>query len=86
MPPNRGQGCNHAINDALNFVRSVKAIAAGADQAKTIQAHSDEVIERGAQETRLSKETAEKTVDYAHFMDHGMVKHGLERAPETGRS
>ncbi|QIW98657.1 hypothetical protein AMS68_004175 [Peltaster fructicola] len=82
MPPNRGQGCNHAINDALNLVQAVKAISGGAEKTRTVQSYSEEVVMRGVRETLLSKETAFKTVDYANFKDHGMMKHGLTRSPD----
>ena len=83
MPPNRGQGLNHAINDAYNFVKTVEKIATGgSNQALAIQAYSDEVAARGAKETELSRETAFLTLDYSKFKDSALMKHGLTRAPE----
>ena len=83
MPPNRGQGLNHAINDAFNVIAAVKAIEGGGMDKKTaVEAYRDEVVERGAKETILSRDTAFATLDYDKFKDSGIMRHGLARSPD----
>ena len=84
MPPNRGQGLNHALNDAYNFVEAVKKVAtAQGDRLEVIQAYSDEVAVRGAKETELSRETAFLTLDYSKFTESALMRHGLTRMPDV---
>ena len=85
MPPNRGQGLNHAINDAYNIVAAIKhrEHRKGQKQA-VVEAYRDEVVERGAKETQLSRDTAFETLDYDKFKDSGIMRHGLARSPEDG--
>lgn len=82
MPPNRGQDCDHAINDAISFAQAVEATADGAERSFAMQSYSDGVVVRGFKETLLSRETAFKTGDYDNFKDHGTTRHGLARSPE----
>ena len=82
MPPNRGQGLNHAINDSLNFVDAVKRIASRqVSREEAMQEYMEEVVARGGKETELSRETAFLTLDYRNFANSAIVKHGLTRAP-----
>jgi 2-polyprenyl-6-methoxyphenol hydroxylase-like FAD-dependent oxidoreductase len=49
----RGQGLNHAINDAQNIVAAIKRVESGERiQVTAIGAYRDEVVERGAIETQ----------------------------------
>lgn len=84
MPPNRGQGLNHALNDALNFVAAAKKIfLEKADRKEVVDAFNAELVERGSAEVKLSIETAQLTNDYSHFMDSALIKHGLSRSPNA---
>ena len=85
MPPFRGQGCNHAIQDAHNFVEAVKKIAETTNgraelQAKLMKEYSDEVAKRGAEETRLSTKNGMMMVGYHDFMESPYMKQGLNRS------
>jgi 2-polyprenyl-6-methoxyphenol hydroxylase-like FAD-dependent oxidoreductase len=83
MPPHRGQGLNHAINDAFNFVEAVKKIkASDGSQSSLIQAYSDEVAERGAKETLMSKESAYTSMSIDTLKESPWFKHGLRRMLE----
>jgi 2-polyprenyl-6-methoxyphenol hydroxylase-like FAD-dependent oxidoreductase len=83
MPPNRGQGLNHAINDAYNIVATIKKLDHDEKRKKAMmESYRDEVVERGAKETRLSRDTAFATLDYDKFKESGIMKHGLARSPD----
>ena len=87
MPPDRGPGLNHAINDAYNFVAIVKRIdSGGKGQREILEAYSDEVAERGAKETQLSRETAYLTLNYSRFKDSALMRNGMTRSPEDESS
>lgn len=85
MPPWRGQGGNHAIQDAQNFVEAMKRIAAAArddraeSQANIIQEYSDEVAKRGAEETSLSIKNGRMMLAYDDFKESPYFKQGLSR-------
>lgn len=85
MPPFRGQGGNHAIQDAHNFVEAVNTItqtdsAARAEvQAKLMKEYSDEVAKRGAEETVLSTKNGRMLLAYSEFKESPYMKQGLSR-------
>lgn len=59
MPPYRGQGLNHAILDASNFVEAMKKVRDGETQQETAtKEYGDEVAKRGAEETVMSVKNA----------------------------
>ncbi|RYO89373.1 hypothetical protein DL762_003264 [Monosporascus cannonballus] len=77
MTPHRGQGCNNATQDAYNLVDSIKRIDAGGDQHRLIQECSDEIVKRGAAETKLSLETAYAFLDWDKLQASPLFKHSL---------
>ncbi|KAK3691205.1 hypothetical protein LTR37_018793 [Vermiconidia calcicola] len=86
MPPFRGQGGNHAIQDAHNFVEIVKQIsqttgeeAKSSLQAKAIQEYSDEVAKRGGEETNLSLKNGMMSMQYVDFKESPYMKQGLNK-------
>lgn len=82
MPPHRGQGLNQAIQDAENLVEAMKALHQnGGDQSTIIQAYSDEVVERGGKETRLSLESS-RSITLEAFKNGPWIKHGLNKLSE----
>lgn len=81
----RGQGGNHAIQDAHNFVQAVQKIAlapiedrAGL-QKQLIQDYSNEVATRGAEETQLSIKNGYMCMAYHDFKESPYMKQGLSR-------
>ena len=84
MPPFRGQGGNHAIQDAYNFVAAVRKIAGTANgraelQEKLMKDYSDEVAKRGAEETVLSLKNGKFLMAYDDFKESPYMKQGLNR-------
>ncbi len=76
-----GQGGNHAIQDAHNFVLMMKTIATSGDdrtttQAKLVQEYSDEVAKRGAEETILGTKNGRMALAYAAFKESPYMKQG----------
>lgn len=88
MPPHRGQGLNHAIQDAYNLVNILaKSPSASGDEetslAKQIQNYSDEVARRGADEVNLSKQNAFMALNWKTLHQSPVMKHSLDRSPKT---
>lgn len=84
MPPFRGQGGNHAVQDAYNFVEMVKKIAEAKEnraelQKQVIREYSDEVAKRGAAETELSMKNGKFMMGYSEFKNSPYMKQGLNR-------
>lgn len=80
MPPYRGQGLNHAILDAENFVEVMKKIQEGdVGKREGIQEFGDEVAKRGAEETELSTKNAYMLLAYDDFKESPYMKHGLSK-------
>ena len=79
-----GQGGNHAIQDAYNFVEAIKKIAGTTDGRSKLQAdlmkdYSDEVAKRGAEETVLSLKNGKFLMAYEDFKESPYMKQGLNR-------
>ena len=86
MPPFRGQGGNHAIQDAHNFVEAVKKIAAETNdekrktlQSEVMRTYSDEVAGRGGEEVKLSTKNGQMLLKYEDFKETPYMKQGLSR-------
>ena len=81
----RGQGGNHAVQDAHNFVEAVKKIAEGSEseqaelQASLIKSYSDEVAKRGGEETQLSIKNGDMMLAYTDFKESPYMRQGLSR-------
>lgn len=83
IPPHRGQGLNHAIQDAFNFVEVAKKLRAGdGEQSELVRQYSDEVAERGAKEVQISKHSAFMVMDVDKLMESPLFKHGMARSTE----
>ena len=84
-PSYRGQGGNHAIQDAYKFVEVIKKVqAASSDkrmklQADLVQEYSDEVSKRGGEETQLSIKNGYMCMAYHDFKQSPYMKQGLTR-------
>ena len=86
MPPYRGQGANHAIEDVHRLVQVVKKIAnmsnlgSGVElQAELIKKYSDEVATRGAEETLQSIKNGRMLMAYYNFKESPYFRKGLSR-------
>ena len=84
MPPFRGQGGNHAVQDAYNFVEMVKQLREAKDDRSELQnrltrEYSDEVAKRGADETELSIKNGEFLMAYSDFKNSPYNKQGLNK-------
>ena len=85
MTPHRGQGLNHAICDAANFVKGMSKLKVGTGGngevglAKAIQEYDEEVVKRGADEVKTSKLNAEMMLDWDLIMQSPIVKGGLSK-------
>ena len=60
-----GQALNHAMQDVCNLVRELSQTTTA--KSDSIQAYSDEVAKRGAEEATLSRDNAYMTLSYDDF-------------------
>ncbi|KAH0362404.1 FAD/NAD(P)-binding domain-containing protein, partial [Aureobasidium melanogenum] len=86
MPPHRGQGLNHAIQDAYNLVNILinhykTSSSATSDLTSQLQSYAQEVSVRGAEEVRLSKQNAYMVLDWKVLEQSPVFKHALDRSP-----
>ncbi|KAG9687264.1 FAD/NAD(P)-binding domain-containing protein, partial [Aureobasidium melanogenum] len=85
MPPHRGQGLNHAIQDAYNLINILinhhKSSSATSDLPSQLQAYAQEVSVRGSEEVRLSKQNAYMVLDWKVLEQSPVFKHALDRSP-----
>ncbi|KAF2668608.1 putative monooxygenase [Microthyrium microscopicum] len=80
MPPHRGQGLNHSIQDALNFVNAMKSVKDGQVTLEAgITTYDAEVVKRGADEVQTSVRSAILVHDYRKLMDAPVMKQGYIR-------
>ncbi|KUJ11554.1 monooxygenase [Mollisia scopiformis] len=80
LPPHRGQGLQHCILDASNLVSAVAKIKREQGNKESLIAdYTEEMIERGAEEVKLSVQTALTVHDWAVFMESPLMKHGITK-------
>lgn len=81
----RGQGLNHAIQDAYNLVNILidhhNSSSATSDLASRLQSYAQEVCIRGSEEARLSKQNAYMVLDWKVLEQSPVFKHALDRSP-----
>lgn len=76
----RGQGLNHCILDALNLVDAIgNWQAKQGTKVELIAAYDEDMIQRGAEEVRLSVKSALMVHDWASFMESPLMKHGVTK-------
>ena len=78
----RGQGLQHAIADASNYVDALLKIGGSQDGAlrqEVIKAYDDDMIGRGAKAVKLSLQEAENSLDLETVGKMLMVKYGHGR-------
>ncbi|KAM0264119.1 hypothetical protein ACHAQJ_000864 [Trichoderma viride] len=80
----RGQGLNNAATDALRLVSAIENAAAGkVTMADAITAYDKEVVDRGQEEVRRTRELALSIRDWDNFLESPIVKFGGNLAQET---
>jgi len=80
MTPHRGQGLNHAVCDASNFVTAMTKVKAGEiGLPEAITAYSEEAVKRGADEVVISKMQGEGLLDYERFMNSPFITKGINK-------
>ena len=80
MDADRGQGLNHSILDASNFVDAIARIATTRGKKQDeIASYDEELIKRGAEEVQLSVTTALTVHNWALFMESPLMKHGVTK-------
>ena len=79
MPPFRGQGLNHAVLDARNFVDAMVRVRDGEGLEEAIEKYADEVVRRGAEETKLSREQGIMVHDWERMLEAPILKHSVNR-------
>lgn len=77
----RGQGLNHAIDDAAKYVATLGAVKSGQENLKSgISAYESEMVARGGEEVRLSKMNTEMVHDWDRLVQSPLFKMMLQRS------
>jgi hypothetical protein len=80
LESDRGQGLNHSILDASNFVAAaVKIKKEQGEKEELVAAYTEEIVKRGVEEVKLSLKTAVAVHDWEVFMESPLMKHGLTK-------
>ncbi|PMD19558.1 FAD/NAD(P)-binding domain-containing protein [Hyaloscypha hepaticicola] len=81
VPPHRGQGLNHGIADAHNFIKAVLEIKEGKkSKHAAIEEYNAELVKRGADEVETSRRNALLVHDFEKFMDSPVLKQGYAKS------
>jgi 2-polyprenyl-6-methoxyphenol hydroxylase-like FAD-dependent oxidoreductase len=82
--PERGQGMNHGIADAVVFTKELTAVANKQKSlANAVSAYQEEMISRAGEEVALSAGNTEMLHDWTRFKDSPlMVRGGNPNAPK----
>lgn len=83
MSKDRGQGLNHALQDAHNLVSALTSHQTP-EFASALQSYAEEVVKRGAEEVVLSRQNALMVLDWKLLEQSPVFKHSLDRSPVTG--
>jgi 2-polyprenyl-6-methoxyphenol hydroxylase-like FAD-dependent oxidoreductase len=76
----RGQGANHAVEDAFHFVEAIKTITAGKiTLEETINAYDAEVIKRGAAEVEASVQNTFMFLSYDNMNKSELARKGIAK-------
>jgi 2-polyprenyl-6-methoxyphenol hydroxylase-like FAD-dependent oxidoreductase len=69
VPPHRGQGLNHGIADAHNFIKAVLEIKEGnKSKQAAIEEYNAELVKRGADEVETSRRNALLVHDFEYVL------------------
>jgi 2-polyprenyl-6-methoxyphenol hydroxylase-like FAD-dependent oxidoreductase len=81
VPPHRGQGLNHGIADAHNFIKAMLDIKEGRKtREEAIEEYNAELVKRGADEVETSRRNALLVHDFEKFMDSPVLKQGYAKS------
>jgi 2-polyprenyl-6-methoxyphenol hydroxylase-like FAD-dependent oxidoreductase len=81
VPPHRGQGLNHGIADAHNFIKAVMEIKDGSKTKEAaIEEYNAELVKRGADEVETSRRNALLVHDFEKFMESPVLKQGYAKS------
>ena len=76
----RGQGLNHALQDAAHLLEALKAVHAREKTVDAaISAYEEEMCERSGQEVQMSLKQAMMAHDYTRLMQSPMFKIGVNK-------
>lgn len=95
LPPHRGQGLNHCIQDISNLLTAILSLSpSNADetsesaptttQASAISAYDAELVKRGEEEVENSRKNSLLVHDFEKFMDSPILKQGYARTKFAG--
>ncbi len=80
----RGQGLNHCISDAKNFVQALITVEEGQTSLRdAISQYDAELVKRGSDEVETSRKNALLVHDFEKFMDSPVLKQGYAKAKAT---
>ncbi len=75
---------NHAICDASNFVAAVQRLVDGTSSLQdTINAYSEEVVKRGADEVTSSKQNSLMLLNWDQLMDSPIMARSLHKSDQN---
>jgi len=75
----RGQGLNHCILDASNLIDTITRIESDSSRKEEISGYEKELIHRGAEEVKLSVETAMTVHNWSQLMESPLMRHGITK-------
>lgn len=96
LPPHRGQGLNHCIQDISNLLKAILSLSpsnAGitseeskplTTKASAISAYDAELVKRGGEEVENSRKNSMLVHDFEKFMDSPVLKQGYARTKFPG--
>jgi 2-polyprenyl-6-methoxyphenol hydroxylase-like FAD-dependent oxidoreductase len=76
----RGQGLNHCIADAKNFIQAMLDVKDGQKTAfEAVSTYDAELVQRGSDEVETSRKNALLVHNFEKFMDSPVLKQGYAR-------
>ncbi|KAK3681666.1 hypothetical protein B0T22DRAFT_522863 [Podospora appendiculata] len=85
MPPYRGQGLNHCINDVFHLLNGLRSVVGGETSLTVaVAAYEKEMVPRGTEEVRCSVENGLMLHDWKKIQESPVFKRGFK--PMDGHS
>lgn len=84
----RGQGLNHAIQDAYTVCKALESFWNGGDftiedRSAAMEVYEEEMIARAGEEVRLSEENSVKMHEWSKVMESPSMRKGMQVKPEN---